>query len=205
MWFWFGASQNSWGAIALASRTRGAGSKDIETLIEATNILIAQSNILLNSISGFLNPVDVSDRDARLLGRVYGNLDQLQQRPASFDLYSALRYVGVEIDPRAIRALTVADFVSANLVSPTTVISGQVTLTGTPAINPLAALSTPCKSVTVESVNTNTVVYVGNAAVTTLNGYNLQPGATASLDIDDLNKVNVTGTAGNVVSYLAVN
>ena len=88
--------------------------------------------------------------------------------------------------------------------TPTAVLNGQVTLTGTPARDPLAAVATPIKSVTIENPSTNAVVYVGNVAVTILLGYRLQPGATVSLDIDDLNKVYVTGTAGNVVSYLAV-
>ena len=88
---------------------------------------------------------------------------------------------------------------------PTAVLNGQVTLTGTPARDPLAAVATPIKSVTIENPITNAVVYVGNNAVVVTNGYRLQPGATVSLDIDDLNKVYVTGTAGNVVSYIAVN
>lgn len=88
--------------------------------------------------------------------------------------------------------------------SPTAVLNGRVTLTGTPARDPLVAVATPIKSVTVESINTNAVVYVGNVTVTIANGYRLQPGATVSMDIDDLNKVNVIGTAGNTVSYIAV-
>lgn len=91
-----------------------------------------------------------------------------------------------------------------SLASPSTVYNGQVTLTGTPAVNALAAATT-IKSVTIENVSTNAVVYVGNATVTTANGYRLQPGATVSMDIDNLSKVYVTGTAGNIVSYIAVN
>jgi len=89
------------------------------------------------------------------------------------------------------------------VVPPTQVLNGQVTIAA-PRV-PLAAVSTPIKSVTIENPSTNAVVYVGNDAVTAADGYRLQPGATVSLDIDDLNKVYVTGTAGNVVSYLAVN
>lgn len=93
--------------------------------------------------------------------------------------------------------------IQALLTTPTTVLNGQVTIAA-PRV-PLAAVATPIKSVTVENVSTNAVVYVGNDTVVAGNGYRLQPGATVSMDIDDLNKVNVTGTAGNVVSYLAVN
>jgi hypothetical protein len=135
----------------LASRTRGTGAKQIEDLIEATNVLIAQSNILISQIGGVQNPV------------------------------------------------------SADIVSPTTVLNGQVTLTGTPARDPLVAVATVIKSVTVENPNTNAVVYVGNATVIVANGHRLQPAASVSMDIDDLNKVYVTGTAGQVVSWIAVN
>lgn len=91
----------------------------------------------------------------------------------------------------------------AILIAPTTVLNGQVTIAA-PRV-PLSATVATIQSVTIESVGTNDVVYVGNATVTAANGYRLQPGATVSIDIDDLYKVNVAGTAGNVVSYIAVN
>jgi len=131
--------------------------------------------------------VDMVDWATRLLGIVYGNLNQLQQRAGSFDLYAALRYAGVEIDPR-------------DLNPPTAVLEGNVVLAVAAA--PLIAANTPCKSVTIESVSTNAVANVGNAAN---QRYQLRPGATVSIDIDNLNKVYVSGTAGNIVSYIAVN
>ena len=87
--------------------------------------------------------------------------------------------------------------------TPTTQLNGQVTIAA-PRV-PLAPVPTPIKSVTIESVNTNAVVYVGGDAVVAGDGYMLRPGATVSEDIDDLNKVYVTGTVGNIVSYIAVN
>ena len=59
---------------------------------------------------------------------------------------------------------------------PATILNGQVTLTGTPTRDSLKAVATPIKSVTIESINTNAVVYVGNATVTTANGYRLESG-----------------------------
>lgn len=88
------------------------------------------------------------------------------------------------------------------IIAPSAVLNGQVMIAA-PRV-PLAG-ATPIKSVTIENPSTSAVVYVGNNAVTAANGYRLQPGATVSMDIDDLNKVNVTGTVGNVVSYIAVN
>jgi len=92
-----------------------------------------------------------------------------------------------------------------DLQSPATILNGQVTLTGTPTRDALVAVATPIKSVTVTNLNSNAIAYIGNATVTIANGDFIAPGASKSLDIDDLNKVNVIGTAGNVLSYLAVN
>lgn len=93
-------------------------------------------------------------------------------------------------------------FLSVDVTSPTTVRNGQVTLAA--AATPLTAIATTIKSVTIENVSTNNVCYVGNALVTALLGYALRPGSTVSIDVDDLNKVYVLGTAGNIVTYIAV-
>ena len=96
--------------------------------------------------------------------------------------------------------LTALQTLLTQLQTPTAVLEGNVTLAVAAA--PLIAASTPCKSVTIESVTTNAVAYVGNAAN---QRYALRPGATVSMDIDNLNKVYVRGTAGNIVTYIAVN
>ena len=91
----------------------------------------------------------------------------------------------------------------AAIKNPTVIFNGWIVVAAIRA--PLSAVAVPIKSVTLENVSTNDVVYVGNATVTVLNGYGLRAGATVSLDIDDLNKVYVIGTAGNVITYIAVN
>jgi len=101
-------------------------------------------------------------------------------------------------DPLAILA-TINTNLSTLLTTPTAVLEGTVTLAVAAA--PLIAASTPCKSVTIESVSTNAVANVGNAVN---QRYALQPGASVSLDIDNLNKIYVRGTAGNIVTYIAV-
>lgn len=105
-------------------------------------------------------------------------------------------------DPLVILATINANLTTL-LTTPTTVLSGQFTLVA--AASPLIAVATPIKSVTIENLSTNAVVWVGPAGVTALTGYGLRPGAIVSIAIDDLNKVYVAGTAGNVVSYIAVN
>lgn len=83
-------------------------------------------------------------------------------------------------------------------ISPTDIIEGQFTLDGTAQQLP----NEPCKSVTFENPSTNNVVCIGhNNALTLLNGYRLQPGATWSIDIDNVNKAWVIGTNLQVISY----
>lgn len=106
---------------------------------------------------------------------------------------------------KALLALALVTPYPISLNVPTAILNGQITLTGTPARDPLAAVATPIKSVTVTNPATNARVYLGNDTVTVANGDFLEPGMTKSMDIDDLNKVYVTGTAANVVSYIAVN
>lgn len=96
--------------------------------------------------------------------------------------------------------LVILATINTNLTTPTTVLEGNVTLAVAAA--PLSATSVPCKSVTIENVNTNNVVNVGNA---TTQRYQLRAGATISIAIDDLNKVYVSGTVAQVITFIAVN
>jgi len=87
-------------------------------------------------------------------------------------------------------------------LTPTSILHGQVTLGGAAQQFPAGA----CASVTIENPITNAVVAIGNSnAVTLLLGYRLQPGATISLDIDNLNRIWVIGTAPQIISYIGVN
>ena len=86
-------------------------------------------------------------------------------------------------------------------VTPTAILEGQVTMTGAAQQFPADA----CKSITIENPNTNALVSIGHDnAVTLLNGYRLQPGATVSLAIDNANRVWCIGTAPQIVSYIGV-
>jgi len=56
--------------------------------------------------SAFIDPRDVSDRAARLLGVVYGSLDKLQQQATTKELLVQIAHQGVIKDPTQIRNLT---------------------------------------------------------------------------------------------------
>ena len=57
---------------------------------------------------------DLSDRAGRLLGKVYGNQDVLQQRATTKELYVQISHQGTEKDPTQIRALTSSDVVDVS-------------------------------------------------------------------------------------------
>jgi hypothetical protein len=81
---------------------------------------------------------DLSDRAARLLGKVYGNQDVLQQRATTKELLVQIQHQGVEKDPTQIRALTSSDVI--------TVVQGT-------AANLLATVTQAAKDRTISSVD----------------------------------------------------
>jgi len=85
---------------------------------------------------------------------------------------------------------------------PTSPIEGQITMTGAAQQCP----ADPCLAVTFENDINNAVVVIGHDnAVTLLNGYRLQPGATKSYAIDNVDRFWVIGTAPQIISYGGVN
>jgi hypothetical protein len=91
-------------------------------------------------------------------------------------------------------------------VAPTVILNGRVVVTTAGTRTSIAA-STPCKSVTVKAFMTNTgFIYIGNSTVTSLNGFRLSAGDTVSLDIADLNTVNIDSAVnGEGVTYIGIN
>lgn len=66
--------------------------------------------------------------------------------------------------------------------------------------------STPCDSVVVRALPGNSgIVYLGDAAVTTANGYELSPGDALALDVNDVDGIFFdVDTTGDGVSWLAL-
>jgi len=96
----------------------------IETTADLAKVLgaaLAHNNPVISRLTdgtAFIDPRDVSDRAARLLGKVYGDQGVLTQRGASLDLYVQLRNAGSEIDPRDIRTLVSSDKVTVQQGTP---------------------------------------------------------------------------------------
>lgn len=91
-------------------------------------------------------------------------------------------------------------------VAPTTVLNGKKTVT-TAGTRVTLAASTTCKSVTIKALAANTgTIYVGDTSVASTNGYALAPGETVTLDIANLNTVNLDSSVnGEGVTYIGNN
>lgn len=200
-------------------------------------------NFESGSLVSIAGAVDVSDRANRILGIVYGNLAQLQQRSVTFELLVQLANAGIQIDPRQIRLLTNADIISSeltkvggtaqtgrdwsldfaklqnldtalssiktgtdNLIAGTTIYNDQTSVT-TAGTRVVLGASTTVKWVIVKAKATNTGnIFVGNATVTSTNGYILVPGEAIGLDINNLNLVYIDSAVNlEGVSYIARN
>lgn len=90
--------------------------------------------------------------------------------------------------------------------APTTIFNGKTTVT-TAGMRVTLAASTTAKSVTIKALAANTgTIYVGNATVAAANGHALAAGESTSLDIANLNTVNLDSSVnGEGVTYLGVN
>lgn len=91
-------------------------------------------------------------------------------------------------------------------VAPTTIFDGKTTVT-TAGTRVALASSQAVQSVTIKALTTNTgIIYVGNSSVSSTNGFQLSAGDSVSMDIANLNTVNIDSSVnGEGVTYLGVN
>lgn len=128
--------------------------------------------------------------------------------PGTINAYTVLNGAAISMSPRILPdtyfwiMLPSVTIGTVTIPAPTEILSGQVTLTGAAQQFPVGA----CQSVTIESADANAIVSIGNAGtVTLLNGYVLRGGRTVSIDIDNLSRIWVIGTVGQIITYIAVN
>lgn len=95
--------------------------------------------------------------------------------------------------------------VNSTPVSPATLYNGKKTVT-TAGTRVTLASSTTVQSVTIKALASNTgTIYVGDTSVASTNGFQLSAGETVSLDLTNLNTVNLDASvSGEGVTYLAV-
>ena len=98
------------------------------------------------------------------------------------------------------------DFNTVGLVTPTTCGSGKTTVT-TAGTRVVLSTSQTIKSLTIKALTANTgTIYVGNSAVSSSNGFQLNSGDSVSFDINNLNLVYIDSSVNTQsVSYMWVN
>ena len=199
--------------------------QDVYEALKKLFVTDKDGHITVDDIAAITAALDVSDRAARLLGKIYGDQGVLTQRATSLDLYAALRYSGAEIDPRSIRVLTSADVVTADSLTkwggtaltgrdisldlaklqPPSSIGTLADVTAAASATQLIAASTACLSVMVRSLAANTgKIRVGDSNITASRGVEISAGDAVILDIDNVNKVYVYGNAADKVSVTYV-
>lgn len=115
-----------------------------------------------------------------------------------------------KVDTGLVQALTDAQLRASAVpviqAAPTTPINGRTTVT-TAGTRVVLAGSTTVKSVTIKALGTNTgIIYVGDSAVSSSNGFPLYARDTVSMDISNLNVIYIDSSVNNEgISYIAVN
>ena len=95
--------------------------------------------------------------------------------------------------------------IDTTLSTPSSILNGRTTVATAGTRTTLSA-SAACKSVTIKALTTNSgIIYVGNTTVASSNGFLLHAGDSISLDIGNLNTVNIDSSiSGEGVTYLGV-
>ncbi len=114
--------------------------------------------------------------------------------------------VGAGVQRVVIASDQTAFAVTTSPTSPTTIYTGK-TSTVTAGTRVVLAASQTVKSVTVKALITNQgIIYVGDSTVASTNGMQLSAGESVSLDISNLNTVNIDSSINaEGVTYLGVN
>lgn len=102
-------------------------------------------------------------------------------------------------------SITVDGTVTTTQAAPTTIFNGKTSVT-TAGTRVVLAASQAVLSVTIKALSTNTgVIYVGNASVASTNGFQLSAGDTLSMDLANLNTINIDSSVnGEGVTYFSV-
>lgn len=112
----------------------------------------------------------------------------------------------VEVKNDAGNPVPISGTVTTTETVPTTIYNGKKTVT-TAGTRVTLASSQAVKSVTIKALSTNTgLIYVGDTSVASTNGFQLSAGETISMDIANLNTVNLDSAVnGEGVTYIGIN
>ena len=183
------------GAATMVAADNPLPVTDANAATELASILTA----LLGTL-GISGTVSVSNFPAAITNYANesgGHLDSIDTKNPSLGAAATAASVPVNIASDQV--------VPVSLNVPTTINNGK-TAVATAGTRVTLAASTVVKSVTIKALITNTQkIYVGNATVASTNGYQLSPGDSISLDIANLNTVNLdSDVSGEGVSYIGI-
>lgn len=192
--------------VLLSTRTKPADSQHVTVDNPSLAVTAVDTTFGATVTPKAASVWDVSDRAARLVGVVYGSqAQQLKQTATNFNLQSELAVGGTLIDPRAIRALTSADVVSAAQSGTWTVQPGNTANT-TPWLvksgldnavqTVLVAWEEMAGTAAVESTLTNTTFRTENLVATT---------AATSYTVPVGKRLRITNVSCYVKATAAVN
>lgn len=162
-----------------------------------------QNSITANAGTG---PWPVTDNGGSLTVdgtvAVTGALTDAQLRATPIPISGTVTATGLLTDTQ-LRATPLPVSGTVNPTTPTTVRNGQITVT-TSGTRVALAGSTAVVAVVVQALSTNTgSIWVGDASVTVSNGFELQPGQSTGIAIDNLSKVFVdASTNGDKACFL---
>ena len=106
---------------------------------------------------------DLSDRAARLLGKVYGSQDVLQQRATSKELIVQIQHQGTEKDPTQIRPLTTSDKITPEQTDETKLKATVTQAAKDRTISSVDATATPVQ-INIDALNGNSSALVTPAS-----------------------------------------
>jgi hypothetical protein len=156
---------------------------------------------LLTTIDGHIDQIEgYTDGIETLLNTIDGRVDGVEGLLTTLNGYvdQLEGYVdGIEANQATM---------IASLSAPSTIYNGKKTVT-TAGTRVALASSQAVKSVTIKALSANTgVIYVGDSSVSSANGLQLLAGESISLDIANLNTVNLDSSVnGEGVTYIGVN
>jgi len=109
------------------------------------------------------------------------------------------------LDPVTYRLLTNSTISGDIYISPESTVFNNTKTVPTGTAETVGS-SQAIHSITIKSLSTNTVaVYIGTTGVTTANGFELLPGESISLDIDNVADCYcISGSAAQVIRWIAI-
>lgn len=179
-------------AVTQSGTWTEANSAAIKTAVETIDNIVSGAGVNQTQVGGTNIDTNSGNKSAGTQ-RVVLATDQPQ-------LTNALKVDGSAVTQ------PVSGTVTTTESAPTTIYNGKKTVT-TAGTRVVLAASQAVKSVTIKALSTNTgFIYVGDTSVASTNGLQLEAGETISLDIANLNTVNLDSSVnGEGVTYIGVN